>query len=143
MALTYDPRTATLTARLGFSLYEEGDYAQLHSNNGSGAVDWTNAHDGRRIENIHDATLWTSYGWGHGTWGHFPWGAGQIEFDILCRVAVVGLWIWGLGTYDKLGNQHTGVPAEISYYVCLTPEVPSALKGTAYNAVTNTLTLEV
>jgi len=141
--------------------YQQGDYAQLHGNGGSGSIDW-----GSPLTNdIYDLFPNRSgiYGWGHAPWGHFrwghchsmrslgfghlpwghfPWGHGTAMLIINHRVETCGAYKFGLACYDSLGNVHQGSPEEVTIHVHITPSKPTGLKKNTYNKTTDILVLD-
>ena len=99
----------------GDAIYEEGDYANLFGN------------------------LYGPVGWGSGAWGSFRWGVIDYANPLFARtadienlnvleygasLAVPGLYIFSILTFDSLGNNTTnGVPS-LQYFVCLEPVQP-------------------
>jgi len=117
MAHTYKPATVTIT--FDSSGYVSGsDYFYLHSNSGSGAVDWTNAHD------------------------NIKYTANGSTITMKAMATTPGTWIFGVKAYDSKGNAYsTGTPDESTLYIDLEPYAPAAMGVTSYNKTTDDLVL--
>lgn len=140
--------------------YEDGDYARLHGNGGSGNIDWNNPLTKDVFElfpkgtgvygfgyapwghfrwgNVHSLR---SNGWGYLNWGHFPWGHGTAVIQATNRVESCGEYKFGFACFDKLGNLHSGSPGEITTHVHIPPSAPTGLTKNSYNKETDILVL--
>ena len=137
MALDYYPSTVVLTCN--FSGFADGDYAKLHSNSGSGAVDYDTAHDNRTIDLTQP--IFTTVGWGLGPWGKGAWGAGYTTGTVNIEVYDPGTWTFALVSYDQYDNETAGEADEISSYMDLTPKPMDAMTKSSYDPINDTLTL--
>jgi len=100
--------------------YASGDYCRLHSNGGSGDIDWESPHDRRSI----------------------PLADEQAENPLIVEAKCTdpGLWSFGFESYDSLGNEHyTGTPAEIDVYAEPKPKTPAKMTPVSYNTGTDIL----
>jgi len=140
--------------------YEDGDYARLHGNGGSGNIDWNNPLTEDIFElfpkgagvygfgcapwgsfrwgNVHSLR---SNGWGYLSWGHFPWGHGTAVIQATNQVESCGEYKFGFACYDKLGNLHNGSPGEVTAHVHIPPPAPIGLIKNSYNKGTDILVL--
>lgn len=141
--------------------YAEGDYAQLHGNGGSGAIDWDTPVTPAVYDIFPNAagifgwglapwghSRWghghsmRTPGWGHLPWGRHPWGHGTTVIEIAYQVDYCGDYKFALACYDQAGNVHVGDPAEVLLLIHVPPPVPAGLKKNAYNKTTGILTLD-
>lgn len=141
--------------------YNDGDYAKLHGNGGSGDIDW-NSPISEEIFNLfprgagifgfghapwghfrwgHAHSMRTP-GWGHLPWGHFPWGHGTALITATYEVDDCGAYKFGFACYDKLGNLHVGSPEEVTVNVHIAPAAPTGLKKNSYDKATDILVLD-
>lgn len=142
--------------------YREGDYAKLHSNGGSGDINWSTPADNSEYPLFpHGAGIygWGLAPWGHFLWGHahsmrtagwgnlpwglFPWGHGTAVLRIIHEVDSCGEYKFGLACYDKFGNLHQGTPGQVTASVHIAPPAPAGLKKNSYNKDTDVLVLDV
>ena len=141
--------------------YQEGDYAILCSNGGSGDVDFDTPVDnsiyplypqGAGIYGFghapfghhrfgHGHSMRTP-GFGHLPFGHHPFGHGTTVVKAQHRVTECGAYKYGLACYDPLGNPHEGTPDEESVTIHIAPEEPTGLKKSSYDKATDILILE-
>lgn len=141
--------------------YQEGDYAKLHGNSGSGDIDWNSPVSeeafplfprGAGIFGFGHAP-WGHFrwgcahsmrasGWGHLPWGYFPWGHGTALITVTSEVDSCGTYKFGFACYDKLGNLHEGSPEEVTVDVHVAPAVPTGLKKNSYDKDTDILVLD-
>jgi len=147
---------------LGFVVpvgYEQGDYAVLHSNNGSGNIDWdTPLSTYDLFPNSagifgfghapfghfrfgHSHSMCTA-GWGHLPFGHFPFGHGSAVITAKHMIYDCGEYKFAFACYDKLGNLHEGTPETATIYMHVAPDVPVGLKKHSYNKNTDILLLD-
>jgi len=138
-----------------------GDYAMLHGNGGSGAIDWNTPISNQIFDLFpkgagiygYGHAPWGHFRWGHahsmGTagyghlpWGHFPWGHGTAVITAQYRATECGAYKFGFKCYDKLGNAHEGTPDEVTVDVHVAPPAPGGLKKVSYNKNTDLLILE-
>lgn len=154
--------SATITIEFAVAVgYEQGDYAGLHSNGGSGSIDWNNP-----VSNAVYALFprgagifgwghapWGHFRWGHGhsmrtpgwghlPWGHFPWGHGTALITAKHKVDSCGAYKFGFACYDKAGNLHEGSPEEKQVNVHIAPPAPTRLEKNSYNPETDILVLD-
>ncbi len=140
--------------------YAQGDYAQLHSNGGSGEIDWNTPVDTTRYDLFPDGAglhgfghgpfgsfpfghAWADRvrGFGHLPFGDFPFGSGCVQIEATHRVTQCGAYKYGLACYDESGNAHSGSPAEASVDVHIAPAAPAGLRQSTYSRSAATLTL--
>ena len=151
-----------ITLRFAVPLgYQDGDYARLHGNGGSGAIDWETP----LTEEVFDLfpagagiygfghAPWGHFPWGgalsmrtpgfgHLPWGHFPWGKGTAVISAQAEVNSCGAYKFGFACYDKHGHPHEGTPEEVTVNVHIAPpEAPTALKKISYDKATDILVL--
>ncbi len=159
--MDFNPDTVTINwpVKEGYIL---GDYLQIHDNDGSGAVDFDNPADNRKVPIVghgsgnlgwgyfrwgtnsrwgHSTAYNATVGWGKGPWGTFSWGHGSRIIRYKREADQPGVWTFALGAYDELGNKYEGVPEEASVFEDLEPRQPTALKASAYHPFTAVLTL--
>jgi len=142
--------------------YEQGDWAQLHSNDGDGDIDWENPisdeifglfPSGAGIYGWGHAP-WGHFpwgyaysmrtaGWGHLPWGHFPWGRGSAVISARHKVSDCGFYEFGFACYDQFGNAYSDSAEEISLDIHIAPPAPGGLKKNSYNKTTDVLVLDV
>jgi len=141
--------------------YAEGDYAQLHGNGGSGAIDWETPLSAESYDlfpggaGIYGWGLapWGEFRWGHGhsmrtagwgalPWGRFPWGHGTGVIEARHVVHTCGDYKFGLACYDAAGNIHEGSAQEIAVPVHIAPTAPEGLIKNSYNKETDVLVLD-
>lgn len=141
--------------------YAEGDYAQLHGNGGSGAIDWETPLSAELYDlfaggaGIYGWGLapWGRFrwgrahvmrtpGWGHLPWGLLPWGHGTTVIQARHTVDSCGDHLFALACYDRSGNIHEGSAQEISVPVHIAPPVPTGLLQSSYNKQTDVLVLD-
>jgi len=137
--MDYIPLTVTIVANI--SGYAEGDYCYLHSNSGSGAIDWDTAHDSRKFPLV--SSEYDVLGWGDAPWGDGAWGDGYTELSVIVEIITPGLWIFGLKAYDQYGNAHVGDAGTASLYVDCVPVQASFLTIDSYDVVDEVLTVSV
>ena len=119
--LNYNPAIVTITATLDPGDYDEGDYAVLVSNAGSGSIDWDTPRDAARI------SLY-----------------GQTTIVKATEITTPGAWLFGLAAYDEKrpqGNLHTGTPGEAALAAVLTPAIPTAPTASGYDHAARQVTL--
>ena len=141
---------------------EDGDYARLHGNNGTGAINWnTPLSDdiyslfpkGAGIFGFGRAP-WGHFfwghahsmrtpGWGHLPWGHFPWAHGSAVIKAVHEVNSCGDYKFGFACYDKAGNLYEDTAEEVTVNVHTAPPAPTGLKKNSYNKTTDILILDV
>jgi hypothetical protein len=141
--------------------HEAGDYARLHGNGGSGAIDWDNPISNQIFDLFpkgagiygyghapwghsrwgHAHSMGTA-GWGHMPWGHFPWGHGTAVITAQYRATECGEYKFAFKCYDELGNAHEGTPDEVTVDVHIAPPAPTGLKKVSYDKATDFLILE-
>ncbi len=142
--------------------YIRGDYAHLHGNSGSGAVNWNAALDnaiyklfagggglmgfgcgsfGHHRFGYSDDSR--SIGFGHLPFGRYPFGHGSAVIRATDRVDYCGAYIYGLAAYDECGNIHEGDPDEVTIYVHIPPPAPVGFLKNSYDKVTDILILDV
>jgi len=117
MAHKYHPATVTIT--FDSSGYVSGaDYFYLHSNAGSGAMDWTNRHAGIK----------------------YVANGGTVTIKVMATTP--GSWLFGVKAYDSKGNAYsTGTPDEGAIYIDLEPRVPGGMGITSYDPEAQELVL--
>jgi hypothetical protein len=141
--------------------YDIGDYAKLCGNSGSGSVDYDNPLSNIKIS-LRPNTA-GSHGFGEYPFGDAPFGDGEYSgmggfgdypfgeglFGVGCLVIEAsyqvndcGNYKFGFAVYDKLGNLHSGIPADTTAYIHIPPAAPDTLKQKTYNSSTDTLVLE-
>jgi len=142
--------------------YQEGDYAQLHSNGGSGSIDWETPVSDQVYELFPDGAGIFGFGhapfghfrfgyghsmrvpgFGHLPFGHFSFGHGSALIQATHEVDECGEYKFGLACYDALGNPHSGTPEEAELEVHIAPPAPTGLKKNSYNKDTDVLILDV
>jgi len=149
----------TLSFQVGVG-YALGDYAQLHSNGGSGDIDWVDPVSDEHLDLFPGGA--GIYGWGHAPWGHFrwghahamrvpgwgyfpwghaPWGHGAATVSTQVEVTGCGGITYAFACYDEAGNQHEGTPEEVTVGIHAAPDAPTGLKKSAYNKTTDILSL--
>ena len=140
--------------------YCDTDYAQLHGNGGSGAIDWSSPLNNRDYSLFPGGAgiygwgraPWGRFRWGHGhsmqatgfgslPWGRFPWGHGTGVIEAVVTVRYCGAYKFALACYDIAGNDHEGSPEELDVPVHIAPPTPTGLTKTSYNKETDTLVL--
>jgi hypothetical protein len=140
--------------------YNEGDYARLHGNGGSGNIDWNNPLSNAIYELFLNAVgiygwgyaPWGDFrwgyahslrttGWGDLPWGQFPWGHGSALIKATDEVNSCGEYKFGFACYDSLGNLHEGSPQEVTVEIHIAPSAPSRLTKNSYNKDTDILVL--
>lgn len=140
--------------------YSPGDYARLHGNSGSGAVDWNtpllsesfdlfpgglgifgcgfgpcgHTRCGRAYSN-------SPNGLGHVPCGKGPAGLGANVIEASIQADECGDYKFAFAAYDAAGNLHEGTPEEITAYVHIAPAAPSGLTKYSYSKVTDILVL--
>ena len=141
--------------------YQEGDYAHLHSNGGSGEIDWNNPLSDEALDLFPGGDGIFGFGhapWGHFRWGHchsmrapgwgylpwgsFPWGLGSAVISAEAEVDCCGDYKSGFACYDSHGNLHEGTPDEVLVHVHIAPKAPTGLKKNSYNKETDILVLD-
>ncbi len=156
--ITYYGEPVTLTADI--SGYEAGDYAQVYSDKTTGAIDWNVVFDPRKFQ-LTDPQ-WTVLGWGVAPWGISAWGTGYTTMAIVVMPNLPGMWLFGLKTFDALGNAQSGLgwgvapwgtsawgtgyavaPAEDDIYVTPRPKEPGVMAQSSYDSANDILTLTV
>jgi len=142
--------------------HQDGDYARLHGNDGSGDIDWVNPLNNKIYRLFPDGAgifgwgrapwghhFWghafsmLTAGWGHLLWGHFPWSHGTAVITATHRVEYCGDYKFGFACFDKLGNLSEGMPEEAEIEVHISPPQPAGLKKNSYNKDTDILVLDV
>ena len=140
--------------------YREGDYAQLHGNGGSGAIDWETPltesvyqlfPDGAGIYGFGEAPFgrhpfgfayaMRTAGFGRAPFGRHPFGYGATVIHITSEVRLCGAYKFGLACYDAAGNVHTGSPQELEVPVHIAPPAPEGLSKGTYDKATDVLVL--
>ena len=123
-----------------------GDYAQLHSNGGTGPIDWTNPVSSdkyglfpagagnygfghapfghHRFGRVHSMR---TRGFGHAPFGRHPFGHGAVLISARDEVFGCGIYRYGFKCFDKAANPHTGTPDEATILVATPPAAPTAL----------------
>ncbi len=119
MAFNYLATQVTIFATA--SGYAAGDFAKVYSNDGSGSVDTTAAHD----SNTYDLNV------------SFP----NNELAVMLSVRVYGWWLFQIWTFDAAGNKHSGTPDEEGIWPLLTPVKANRPKIETWNNTTKALTL--
>ena len=153
-----------VTIRLAVPLgHRPGDYCLLHSNNGSGDVDFDSPHSTKHIPLMPNGA--GNYGFGEGPFGMFPFGGpyqknitrgfGELPFGMFpfgigtilieenVHITDCGDWKFALVAYDKLGNVHEGTPNEVAVSVHVAPPKPQGLQKESYDKDTDVLVLSV
>lgn len=140
--------------------YYPTDYAQLHGNGGSGAIDWDAPLNNRSYDLFpggagiygwghapwghfrwgHGLSLLTR-GWGHLPWGHYPWGHGTGVIEAQVKVNYCGDYKFALACYSESGNVHEGSPQELAVPIHIAPPVPTGLAKESYDKGTGVLVL--
>ena len=140
-----------------------GDYCVLHTNNGTGAIDWDTPFSTKQVPLFPCGS--GNYGFGmapfamspfampygknlrrgFGTcpFAMSPFGLGAVVITERVPVSDCGDWLFGVKCYDKLGNEHTGTPNTVAATVHVAPAVPAGLKKDSYDKATDILTLSV
>jgi len=140
--------------------HQEGDYAILHGNGGSGDIDWDTPLSNEAFElfprgaGLHGWGYmpWGYFPWGYGystgplgwgylPWGYFPWGYGCNVIVTTVTVEGCGEYKFGFACYDKFGNVHEGSPEEETVVIHIAPAAPAGLKKVSYNKDTDVLVL--
>jgi len=141
--------------------YSDTDYAQLHGNGGSGAIDWDtplNTRDYDLFPGGAGIFGWGGAPWGHFRWGHshamqtpgwgfqpwgrFPWGHGTGIIEATVTVHYCGDYKFALACYDQAGNGHEGSPQELEVTIHIAPPTPTGLTKTSYDKDTDILVLD-
>jgi len=143
--------------------YQKGDYARLHGNGGSGAVDWNTPVNNDVYDLFPDNAGFYGFGhapfghfrfghahsintrvFGHLPFGHFPFGSGATLIKATAEIqSGCGEFEFAFACYDKLGNLHTGTPEEATVTIHMTPAAPvTGLKKNSYNKTTDVLVLD-
>ena len=141
--------------------YQKGDYAHLHGNGGSGAIDWNAPLDNNIYQLFPNGSGIYGYGhapfghfrfghahsmrtagFGHLPYGHFPYGHGTGIVTAHHKVSSCGAYEFGLACYDPAGNDHEGTPDEVTANVHIAPPAPTGLKKVSYDKATDILILE-
>jgi len=139
-----------------------GDYAKLHGNGGSGAVDWDNPLKAGTLDLFPNGSGIYGYGLapyglhGYGyphamrtpgcgemPYGHHPYGYGATIITTNVDVATCGEYIFAFACYDAAGNLHDGTPDEESASVHIAPPAPGGLIMDSYDPDTDILVLDV
>lgn len=142
--------------------YRPGDYAHLHGNSGSGAIDWETPLTREVLDLFPDGAGLAGYGhapyghypyghasamdtpgYGHCPYGHYPFGHGAVTIEANIEVASCGSYIFGFAVYDTAGNAHSGTPEETTVEVHTAGAAPSGLKFNSYNKTTDVLILDI
>lgn len=141
--------------------YQQGDYARLHGNSGSGEIDWDTPVLQEKFDLFpsgagifgwghapwghspwgHPFSMRT-LGWGHLPWGKFPWGHGTAVITAEVDIFECGAYKFAFACYDSLGNIHEGTPEEVTLHIHIAPPVPTGLKKVSYNKDADVLILE-
>ena len=142
--------------------YMPGDYAMLHSNSGSGDIDWDNPVTNQRYPLYPNGAGFL--GFGYAPFGKFAFGSGHssgaVGFGLLpfgkgpfghasCVIEAnqliteCGDYKYGFACYDKAGNVHEGTPEEVTVEVHTAPPKPAGLIKNSYNKDTDVLVLDV
>lgn len=142
--------------------YVPGDYAMLHTNSGSGDIDWNSPASSARYElfpqgagiygfghapfgrhRFGHAFSMRTPGFGHLPFGRAPFGHGTSVVRVNHKVSAdcIGYKL-GLACYDSAGNLHSGTPAEVTVNIYVTPEAPTGLTKNSYDKTTEVLTLD-
>lgn len=141
--------------------HREGDYAKLHSNGGSGDIDWNSPVDNniyplfpqaKGIAGFGHAPFGNHrFGKAHSTgplgfgqlpFGNHPFGLGTALVTATDEVTECGSYKYGFACYDEFGNQHEGTPEEAELNIHMAPEAPEGLKKKSYNKTNDVLILE-
>jgi hypothetical protein len=141
--------------------YQPGDYARLYGNGGGGDINYDVPLTNERFELFQDGgglygwghtpwghTPWGKAwatkvpGWGHLPWGHSPWGHGTTLIKVEYLVEQCGEYKFAFKIFDKLGNENTGSPQEVTAEVHIAPPPPTGLKKVSYNKTSQVLVLE-
>lgn len=118
--MAWDYLTDNLEITIGSAGYASGDYCILFTNNGSGAISWATAADGRQIA-LTGTTI-------------------SVEYT----VSVCGTWDFSVETYDSKGNTEGHAAADnAQMYVDLVPDKPSNMTVSSYDRVNDTLVVNV
>jgi len=141
--------------------YQPGDWARLHGNGGSGAIDWNTPLSSRVWPLFPEGA--GIYGFGHAPFGHHrfghgvskrtggfghspfgcgPFGYGCVVLTATVAVAACGAYKFGFKIYDAAGNDQAGTPDEIEVIVHIAPPAPTGLKLVSYQKTTDLLILE-
>lgn len=141
--------------------YMPGDYALLHGNGGSGAIDWAAPLSSQRYplyprgaglfgfgrapfgrHRFGDAHASGVPGFGRLPFGRAPFGHGTAVIEATERLTGCGTYKYGLACYDEAGNVHSGTPDEVTIEVHTAPEQPTGLIKNSYNKTTDVLVLD-
>jgi len=141
--------------------HKRGDYARLHWNAGSGAVDYDTPVDNAVYPLFVDGGLFgfglapfgrSRFGHAHASrcpgfgrlpFGRHPFGHGTGLVAATHQVSACDTYTYGVKLFDSAGNAQAGSPAEIAVTVHTAPPRPAGLKKVSYDADTQLLTLEV
>ncbi len=135
--MLYESETVMVTANA--SGYSAGDYCVVHTNDGDGSIDWTNAYETKRYSL--DPNQNKTEGWGDMPWGDGAWGTGYTTLTVPVEVAVPGLWMFGLKSFDTRKNAHTGTPGEAEVYVTPRPRPPLKMVPASYDDTNDILVM--
>lgn len=138
------------------------DYLMLHSNDGSGEIDWgTPVSDARypmfpngigiygfgrapfgnhRFGKSHSMR---TPGFGHMPFGRHPFGHGSAIITAKVEVDGCGNHSFAFAAYDKAGNLHSGTPDQVDVPIHLQPDPPQRLIKNSYDKDADVLILDV
>jgi hypothetical protein len=102
--------------------YAVGDYAKVYSNNGSGSVVTTAAHNAQKYD-LNQT---------------FP----NNELRISTSVRVYGWWLFQVVAFDVVGNEDSGTPDEEGIWPLLKPIKPKRPVVATWDNITTELTLK-
>jgi len=162
--MDYIPENVDIKFAVGNG-HAPGDYVYLHSNGGSGDIDWVTPHDNRKYYLFPANTGY--FGFGHVTWGnyddfghgesrsptgstddfgylpfgHFPWGHSSTYVQARVSVQTTGYWRFGFAAYDSIDNAYAGTASEVLIHICLLPKAIDPLLVSTYDDAADLLTL--
>jgi len=140
-----------------------GDYAQLFSNGGDGAIDYDTPADAMRYDlapngartlgfgegpyglmPFGDAVAAGLLGYGEGPYGVMPFGGGCLTVRIEHRVDRCGAYRCAVRTFDALGNPQPDPCEELPLPIHIAPPAPTARPTkVSYNRATDVLVLNI
>lgn len=142
--------------------YADGDYALLHSNGGSGEVDWETPASAGQLDLFPNGAGLYGFGkapfgghrfgrghsmgcqgFGHIPFGRGPFGHGTGIVEAEYEADQCGDYLFGLACYDSLGNAHEGEPEEAEVEIHVAPDAPAGLTKNSYDKDTDVLVLDV
>jgi hypothetical protein len=141
--------------------YQQGDYAMLYGNAGSGDIDYDTPLTNEKYPLFPDGggiygwyhTPWYHFGWYHGQasrvsgwyhlpWYHFPWYFGSTIITVKYDVEVCGEYKFALQVFDRLGNVSIETPEQLEASIHIAPPAPTGLKKNSYDPDTDILILD-